>query len=67
MHNKKNHGFGGFSMQFKNEYVEFKETYVPGIYKEVIAFANTGGGMILVGVDDNGNPVGLEDIDDIYT
>ena len=54
-------------MQYENEKIEFKEAFVPDIYKEVIAFANTDGGIILVGVDDSGRPVGLEDIDDTYT
>ena len=54
-------------MQSEDEKIEFKESFVPDIYKEVIAFANTDGGVILVGVDDNGNPVGLENVDDTYT
>ena len=54
-------------MHFEDEKIEFKETFVPDIYKEVIAFANTDGGIIFVGVDDNGNPVGLENVDDTYT
>lgn len=47
--------------------MEFKETYVSDIYKEIIAFANTDGGTILVGVNDRGEIVGLNDVDDIYT
>ncbi|MDD3362666.1 MAG: putative DNA binding domain-containing protein [Hespellia sp.] len=54
-------------MMFEDEKVEFKEIFVPDIYKEVIAFANTDGGVILVGVNDNGEKVGLDDIDDTYT
>lgn len=54
-------------MQFEDEKTEFKESFVPDIYKEVIAFANTEGGAILVGVDDDGKPVGLENVDDTYT
>lgn len=54
-------------MQFENEQIEFKERFIPEIYKEVIAFANTIGGVIYVGVDDDGKPVGLDDIDDTYT
>lgn len=41
-------------MQFEDEKIEFKESFVPEIYKEVIAFANTEGGTILIGVDDKG-------------
>lgn len=51
----------------EDEKMEWKETFVPEIYKEVIAFANTEGGVILVGVDDKGNVIGLQDVDDTYT
>ena len=54
-------------MQYESERIEFKEIFVPEIYKEFIAFANTEGGTILVGVDDSGNTVGIQDIDDVYT
>ena len=54
-------------MSFESENIEYKREYVDGICKEVVAFANTNGGRIFVGVDDDGNPVGLEDIDDTYT
>lgn len=54
-------------MQYEDEQVEFKEKFVPEIYKEVVAFANTDGGVIYVGVNDNGEPVGLDDIDETYT
>lgn len=54
-------------MTYENESIEYKREYVDDICKEVIAFANTNGGKLLIGVDDCGNPVGLEDIDDTYT
>lgn len=54
-------------MTYENESIEYKREYVDDICKEVIAFANTNGGKLLIGVDDSGNPVGLEDIDDTYT
>lgn len=54
-------------MNYENEHVEFKENVTSNINKEVVAFANTNGGMIRIGVDDNGNVVGLSDIDDSYT
>lgn len=54
-------------MQYESEKVEFKESYVNDIYKEVIAFANTDGGTIFVGVNDKGQVIGLENIDDTYT
>lgn len=54
-------------MYFESENIEYKREYVDSICKEVVAFANTSGGRIFVGVDDDGNPVGLDDIDDTYT
>ena len=54
-------------MPFESENTEYKREYVDDICKEVIAFANTNGGKILVGVDDNGNAVGIKNTDDTYT
>lgn len=34
-------------MPYESEKIEFKETFVSEIYKEVIAFANTDGGCDL--------------------
>lgn len=54
-------------MYYENEKTELKKEYVEDIYKEVIAFANTDDGTILVGVNDEGEKVGIKDIDDTYT
>lgn len=54
-------------MRYENENTEFKQTYVDDIYKEIIAFANTDGGTVFVGVNDRGEAIGLENVDDIYT
>jgi len=54
-------------MNFETENIEFKEQFTEEIYKEVIAFANTDGGIIYVGIDDSGNAVGLGDVDKEYT
>ena len=54
-------------MPFESENTEYKREYVDDICKEVIAFANKNGGKILVGVDDNGNAVGIKNTDDTYT
>ena len=54
-------------MYYESENIEFKQNYVDDIYKEVIAFANTEGGTIYIGVTDRGEPVGLENLDDTYT
>lgn len=47
----------------ESDMVELKETYVDDIRKEIIAFANTSGGTIYIGVKDNGEVVGLDDLD----
>ncbi|MCD7771025.1 MAG: putative DNA binding domain-containing protein [Oscillospiraceae bacterium] len=54
-------------MNYENENTEFKVMFTEEIYKEVVAFANTSGGTIKVGVDDSGNPVGLEKVDETQT
>lgn len=38
--------------------VEFKEKYTPKIDRDIVAFSNTKGGYILLGVDDTGNVKG---------
>ncbi|MBP1566109.1 MAG: putative DNA binding domain-containing protein [Oscillospiraceae bacterium] len=54
-------------MNFETENIEFKSDITNDIYKKVIAFANTDGGIIYIGVDDNGNVIGIQDIDETYT
>ena len=54
-------------MILESENTEFKTKLTDEIYKEVIAFANTDGGVIYIGVDDNGNVVGIDNVDDTYT
>ena len=54
-------------MNYETENIEFKSQFTPEIYKEVIAFANTDGGIIYVGIDDNGRVIGLENVDEEYT
>lgn len=54
-------------MQYENECIEYKLQMTDDIYKEVIAFANTEGGIIYIGIDDNGNPIGVDDVDGTYT
>lgn len=54
-------------MLFENENTEFKVSVSDEIYKEVIAFVNTDGGVIYLSVDDAGNVVGLEQVDETYT
>ncbi len=49
--------------QGENNAVEFKsrKTHVDSVAREVTAFANSGGGVILLGVDDDGSVEGLDD------
>ena len=54
-------------MIIETENIEFKAQFTEDIYKEVIAFANTNGGIVYVGIDNNGNAVGLTDVDQEYT
>ncbi|MBP7369462.1 MAG: putative DNA binding domain-containing protein [Paludibacteraceae bacterium] len=42
--------------------IEFKSQWTDNILKTVCAFANTNGGTIYIGIDDNGNPVELKNI-----
>lgn len=48
----------------ETDVIEFKATFVSDLNKEIIAFANTNGGEIYIGLDDNGNPCGLANIND---
>lgn len=54
-------------MPFESERTEYKSRMLDDIYKEVIAFANTDGGTIYIGIDDQGHVVGLDNIDETYT
>jgi len=47
----------------ESETIELKEIYTPDLKKEITAFANTNGGKIYVGVQDNGEIVGLDNAD----
>lgn len=47
----------------ESETIELKSIYVADIKKEIIAFANTRGGTIYIGVEDNGNVCGVENAD----
>ena len=41
----------------KSETIELKSSIVAGLCKEVIAFANTKGGTLCIGVEDNGTVI----------
>ena len=54
-------------MKFETENIEFKSQFTDELYKEVIAFANTDGGVIYIGIDNEGNAVGIDNVDENYT
>jgi len=45
--------------------LEYKETLSSSLSREIVAFANTAGGKILLGVRDDGSVRGIEDTNDI--
>lgn len=49
----------------ETEIIEFKREFVNDLNKEVIAFANTNGGEIFIGIDDDGKVFGLNDIENV--
>ncbi len=51
----------------ENQNTEFKEQWRDEILKTVCAFANTGGGVVYVGIDDNGRSVVLKDARKLLT
>lgn len=51
----------------ESEKVELKLEVTGDISKEFIAFANTNGGIIYIGVDDQGNVVGVKDVNRTIT
>jgi len=47
--------------------IEYKREYTADIKKEIMAFANSSGGVIYVGFDDDGNPHPIADVDGTLT
>ena len=45
--------------------LEFKEAYVSDIKKEIVAFANTEGGALYIGIQKDGSVVGVDNIDEV--
>ena len=48
----------------ESQTIEFKRCITENLKYAVIAFANTAGGTIYIGIDDDGTPVGIEDMDE---
>lgn len=49
---------------FENEYIEYKREVTESIKKEVLAFVNTSGGSVYIGVSDDGTILGIENPDE---
>ncbi len=47
----------------ESETIELKRTLTKDFAKEVVAFLNTRNGIIYIGVDDNGEVVGITNVD----
>ncbi|WP_245535497.1 RNA-binding domain-containing protein [Sphaerochaeta pleomorpha] len=61
------YGYGRLkSVKYKTERIEFKSQWSEAFCKEVIAFANSDGGYLYIGVDDTGTQVGVADVDETY-
>lgn len=54
-------------MLHENKNIEYKSQYTDGIKKTVVAFANTEGGKIYIGVNDDGSICGVDNVDDIQS
>lgn len=54
-------------MQYESERIEYKSQMIEDLYREVIAFANSNGGVIYIGIDDQGNLTGIDNVDVTYT
>ncbi|MFA9466717.1 MAG: RNA-binding domain-containing protein [Velocimicrobium sp.] len=48
---------------YESETVELKEIYTTDLKKEIVAFANTSGGTIYIGVQDSGEIIGVDNTD----
>lgn len=53
------------NMNTEGTNIEYKREYVEDIKKTVIAFANTSGGKIFIGIEDDGHVIGVQDSDSI--
>ncbi|MEG2017284.1 MAG: putative DNA binding domain-containing protein [Clostridium sp.] len=49
----------------ESQNVEFKREFTNDLKKEIIAFANITGGTIYIGIEDNGDIIGVNDIDSV--
>ena len=54
---------GGISMRLENKTTEFKREYTGDLKYAVMAFANTDGGKIYIGINDDGSVQGVQNTD----
>ena len=52
------------SQYIESEKLELKAKYTETICKEIVAFLNSNGGQIIIGINDNGDVVGVDKIDE---
>ncbi len=48
----------------ESEYLELKERFTENILRSTVAFLNSEGGQIIIGINDKGDVVGVSDVDD---
>ena len=53
--------------EIENECIEFKRQYTKETNKDIVAFANSYGGIVRIGVDDDGSIIGVQHPDDVMT
>ena len=49
----------------ESETLELKERYTDTISKEIVSFLNSSGGIILIGIKDDGTVIGVDKIDEV--
>ena len=55
---------GGRIVFVENKTTEFKREYVEDIKNTIVAFANSDGGTLYIGVNDDGIACGVNNVDD---
>ena len=50
-------------MRQENNVVEFKREFTEDLKYAVVAFANTEGGKVYIGINDDGSVQGIQDVD----
>ena len=65
--NTYSHNENNIAMKFnETEKVELKRRYTDSIERSIIAFLNTDGGTVYIGVDDDGKIVGVDKVDETF-